>query len=388
MKARSPFLPLLGVFLLVLCCGFFSLHSLEVFSLIGRVALAVSVLGITSLGALVLCIERKLPKYLVGLIFISIFIFLIYAISSFNDFDWQKSLFRGIQVAVTAAVLVAAFMYGKASHAMFDRSLYWTALFSLLVVLVFSLVFDGFGFQNPNSLGMAAYVLLSIFVFTSRNGFWRWTLSVLAIWLIVWSGSRASLLAAIAFFVTYGAAPLLKKNKSIHLLYMFALFGFGFFAILFVTGVVAEDWLLMADGFSRDHFNKRIESGRNEVWTHVMGLIYEKPFLGWGGGVELSDLSEWEFSVHNLYLQVLLQIGLVGLLGTVTFIFIVWYGLYYVASAPAGRVAISSFTGLLTLQFFEVSLFQNNLALSLPIVVLIGLALGRYTECACEKKHY
>lgn len=39
------------------------------------------------------------------------------------------------------------------------------------------------------------------------------------------------------------------------------------------------------DALSREYFNKRIESGRNEVWSHVVELIKEKPFWGWGGGL-------------------------------------------------------------------------------------------------------
>lgn len=72
-----------------------------------------------------------------------------------------------------------------------------------------------------------------------------------------------------------------------------------------------------------------------------------------------------------------MQVGLVGLFGVIFLILILWFGLFSVACDRYGRVAASSFVGLLVVQFFEVSFFQNNLALSLPIMILVGVALGR-----------
>ncbi|WP_313477107.1 O-antigen ligase family protein [Stutzerimonas kunmingensis] len=379
MKVKLGLLsPLQGSFLLVLCFTFFSLHSIETLAFAGRVSLAVSVLGIATLGTLFLYRDRKLPKYLVCLIFVSVAISLMYTTSFFNIYGWQKSVFRGVQVAVTVAVLLCAFLYGKTPQALFNKCLFWVASFSFIILVVLEF-FGGAGFQNPNSLGMAGYVLFSFFMFSGRGGFWGWILGLCAIGHIVLSGSRASLLATLAFVITYWAIPFLRRNKNIYIFYLLAFLSLGFFAVLFITGIAAEDWMIAIDGLSQKYFNKRIESGRNEIWAHVMGLIGEKLFFGWGGGVELSDLSNWKYSVHNLYLQVLLQVGLVGLLGIILLIFIVWYGLFEVAEDAFGRVAISSFLGLLALQFFEISLFQNNLALSLPIMVLVGLAMAKKT---------
>lgn len=368
--------PILGGFLLILCFAFYSLHSFEYFALAGRAALVSSIIGIVVVGGIVLFKTRKLPAYLVWLVYFSMAVFFIYALSSY---EW-RSLFRGLQVVITIAIVLSAFLYGAHSSVLFGRLLFWSSFFSLLVLIVFgSLFFEGAraSFQNANSLGLAGYVLLSLIMFSYGGGFWKWILSLLAVWLIVLSGSRASLLAVLMFFITYWAMPLLRKYQAIFVIYLLLLLGGGFFLILFVTGVVAEDWMAYFDALSREYFNKRIESGRNEVWSHVIELIKEKPFWGWGGGVVLSDLSQWDYSVHNLYLQVLLQVGLVGLFGVIFLILILWFGLFSVACDRYGRVAASSFVGLLVVQFFEVSFFQNNLALSLPIMILVGVALGR-----------
>lgn len=102
----------------------------------------------------------------------------------------------------------------------------------------------------------------------------------------------------------------------------------------------------------------------------------EKPFFGWGGGIDLSDVSEWEYSVYNLFLQVLFQTGLVGLFGVLLMIMLIWVGLFKASETSYGRASTSSFIGLLVLQFFEISLFQNNLALIFPVVVLVGFSMG------------
>lgn len=370
--------PIQGFFLMVLCFTFFSLHSIEMFGVIGRVSLAIAVAGISILTVLYLYLAKSIPKIVLYLLLVVLFVVFIYAASCFYSPDPIKAAYRAFQFSLTVVVLLGAYLYGKTSSK--GTVVSWLPALSVasMVAIIFlngSLQLSA-AFQNPNALGMSGFILLALGVFGGRGRLSGWVIAFLALVLIFLSGSRASLLAALISLITYCLLPILRTSSSVYASYLIALLAFGFWSVCFVTGLVAEDLMRLADDLSREYLNKRIESGRNLVWEHVLELVVEKPFLGWGGGIDLSDVSEWEYSVHNLFLQVLFQTGLVGLFGVLLMIMLIWIGLFKASETSYGRASASSFIGLLVLQFFEISLFQNNLALSFPIIVLVGFSMG------------
>src|SRR5690606_5121720 len=117
-------------------------------------------------------------------------------------------------------------------------------------------------------------------------------------------------------------------------------------------------------------------SGRNEVWPLVVELINQKPILGWGGGVDLKNLTYFEYSTHNMYLQTALQIGYIGPILIFTFYYLFWMNLwkYRFCSNILGVNAI--FLWLISIQNFEVTLLQNNLAMSVPAICLMAYIIG------------
>lgn len=351
---------------------------MEWLGLTGRLGLVTAVMLVSAIAFVCVLRKKYLPRHLLLIITVAVSIFTLYLTSSLNSLAPNIAIYRGGQVVLTVLVLIGAYYFGNSSSIVSFGN--WLFSFSVLAIFFLLLSIGYFEaqnvFLNPNTLGMAGYLLLCLTVFGGKQGFARGVISLFALLIVILSGSRASLLACLIFFFTYLFFPIFRRNKFVYYLYIFLILGSGFWVVLFVTGSISEELLGFVDALSREYLNKRIESGRNLVWAHVISLVAEAPYWGWGGGIELSDLSEWEFSVHNLFLQVSLQSGLVGLVLFMLLILVIWGALYGVASNRYARVAASAFAGLLTLQFFEITLFQNNLALSFPIIVIVGLALG------------
>lgn len=94
--------------------------------------------------------------------------------------------------------------------------------------------------------------------------------------------------------------------------------GLAFFAVL---GVAA----LIADAFGKD----LTFSGRTDIWEQLIPLIQQKPLFGYGFAVFRQPAVMIEYvrvgwaarSTHNTYLELALNIGLVGTVAWVVFIF-------------------------------------------------------------------
>ena len=132
----------------------------------------------------------------------------------------------------------------------------------------------------------------------------------------------------------------------------------------------------------RVYTNKNLLSGRNEVWPYVLNLIHQKPYLGWGGGVDLNDLSPFNLSSHNFYLHTALQVGYSGVFLIFLFYFLLWNKIREISYLSTLDMinANALFIWLTTIQNFEVTLLQNNLAMSIPAICLIGYVMGKSSQ--------
>lgn len=179
---------------------------------------------------------------------------------------------------------------------------------------------------HPNTLGfmLGSAILLSItfgkdFI-TSKYGLLSNAVIVLG---LILTNSRTNLMAVIVL----GS------------FYYFAILGYGFqffiflitsFLVLFVTYQIAPDSIQSFLGsFSRTGDLQEILSftGRSDIWQIVLDKFYENPLFGWGYAKSADILGMNSEAVgftvgqaHNLYLQVLISLGLVGAI-----VFFSWY---------------------------------------------------------------
>lgn len=114
-----------------------------------------------------------------------------------------------------------------------------------------------------------------------------------------------------------------------------ALSGFGLLAcISFLIASFIPALSTLMERFS-DYSGDVTANGRTYLWEHSISMFNEKPFLGYGygsfnayasdAGVLLTANGIWTSQAHNIYIQLLGEVGIVGFL---LFCIIAIYGIY------------------------------------------------------------
>jgi O-antigen ligase len=173
------------------------------------------------------------------------------------------------------------------------------------------------------------------------------------------SRSRGVWLTLIVTLITYIFWNRISKYKFGHFIYLAILIGISV-SIIYVT--VTFPLVSLADGIN-DMSGKNIESGRERIWPMLLELIAQRPWLGYGAGALPSNLTTLELSSHNYYIQILLQVGTLGLMSIGLLLAEVWNLFLRSRHSLTTRIAGSFFAGMVIHQNFEVSLTQNNMAL-------------------------
>ncbi|WP_105993029.1 O-antigen ligase family protein [Staphylococcus simulans] len=175
------------------------------------------------------------------------------------------------------------------------------------------------------------------------------TLIVFILWRIITSSQVVGLL----FFVSV-------ILLSIAFIYVYPLLPtFNFFMPI-------EQWML-------NHTGKSIMSGRNDLWIPLTELINEKPWFGYSPGTMAEELYSHDQSPHNLYLNILMQIGYVGLIIIAVIFLLLWNAMIKNKNSFTVKLAASYFMGVIVHQSFEITLFQNQLSVGLLQVFIIGI---------------
>jgi len=189
---------------------------------------------------------------------------------------------------------------------------------------------------SANNLGRYACFAFVICFFMYLNGGRSRTIylvGVLSILALLLSVNRSSML-----MLALGVS-ILAFRKSISI-YYYCAFLFGVFS-LFVLFIFPDEILRI---FSRSGEMEEIFTftGRTNIWRVVLEIIAERPFFGHGYGSGVSLLSNYIDEIgfspshaHNLFLQILLYGGYVGL-----FVFIFSIGVIVKSSSTYKKMCV------------------------------------------------
>jgi exopolysaccharide production protein ExoQ len=251
--------------------------------------------------------------------------------------SWSEAPGRSLKLS---AMLTATSMFGLYLATRFPprkllQLLAWTLGTIAVASLMFGLLLPGQGIEtdlhgdawrgiygNKQVLGLHMALGTVVFVFLGRRpgklGWCAWPGAALCAGLLLLSKSRTSLLVAISVLV---ASPLLHLLRRRSLLSN----ALGIAGLAIAAGAVAviaahADVALAALG------KEASLTGRVPLWNFVLDRIWERPWfgygyqgfwLGWSGpSAGVSDVTGYwyPFHAHNGYLEVLLDLGIVGLL--------------------------------------------------------------------------
>src|SRR5690606_34902915 len=119
-------------------------------------------------------------------------------------------------------------------------------------------------------------------------------------------------------------------------------------------------------------------SGRDILWKEITEAIKQKPLLGYGTGIQPSQVVGIDISSHNLYLQTALQNGFIGLFLLLLIFFVIWMAYFKSKKEYMTRLSASFFIGILIDQSFEVALTQNKMdnALMFWLIISVGISVS------------
>lgn len=228
-------------------------------------------------------------------------------------------------------------------------------------------------FLRKNVLGGIIYYLLLIVGLTMPGKWARWSLIPIIVCVAILLNERILFVMVLALIVSYGVLSAIRTRKAAVLLLLVSIVVVAVFMATYALPNPPEfyGWL---DDFVTRATGRSIYSGRQKIWPLVFAKILQSPWMGHGAGVTPQSLLRSDLSAHNLYLQVLLQVGIVGLVALLALLVGIWRELTTNLITPVGRFAAAGYLTILLHASTEVSLTQNQIALGLLQWTFIGLS--------------
>lgn len=336
-----------------------------------------------------LAFNKKINKALGGVVVLFLLFIGVHLLSSIlnsNVFSSARRVYQIISVASLVILISILFFKTTLINKWWSFSIFLGVLScaTLFAWLIFdrSMAYSGI-FNNPNSLGVYSLVSMPFFMIArvlSGDKLVRFgwgTLIIITVILSFISGARASLLALIILAAVMMLWTFISESKIKHNLFLISVMLAP--ALILLSIVVDEGGVIYyAEVVSQLISDKgNILSGRDLLWISVVDLISVKPFLGWGPSALLENLTEQHtMSTHNLYLQITLQVGLVGILVFMAIIFKIWNVMYYGRGSRIVQISASFLVAVLFHQMFSISLTQNSLAFGFGMWFIVSVGIG------------
>ena len=281
----------------------------------------------------------------------------------FARHEWTEARVRSVKRifwVLIAACMLYWFVSGRATN-------YYTAFYY---------------HSNGFAVVILAAIAVTLISCSGKPKLVDWLMLAICAVLMLFANSRSAMLGTIVMLLVMGYLSLLqRRGKSMAfaatVAFALVLVGAIAFSILYpsLLGTELGTQLELA---SREYLHKNFFSGRQVVWSAVLEAVSGHELFGLGLQMTPSMIYETTFSCHNLYLQTILQMGIVGL---VLLLLLLWFVLRSLCKGGvwASAVGTSLLVAMLVHDCLEISLTQNNFDYGLLIWAIWGicLAIGR-----------
>lgn len=231
--------------------------------------------------------------------------------------------------------------------------------------------------SNSNVLGgllffSSFYVIASLY--SQKISYIYKNLLILSVFIdliCIWStNTRSTWLSAFTAIIIWFFWGILKKNRTLFFLVVPTFFFFSFGLLYFYINSASSISYSYTDVVSA-YSGKRLNTGRQLLWPDLIDTVAQEPFFGHGAGFSHGDLS-----AHNLFIELALQTGVVGLIVFLLLIWALWNTLWSGREDPIVRLSGAFFLSIFVHQMFEVSFTQNNLSIGLLqwTIIIIGVS--------------
>lgn len=273
-----------------------------------------------------------------------------------TSYKWSSSQLRVFRVVISLFLFAAC--------------LYW--LSSGMPRNYFSFVYDH---SNGFAVILSAAIVGLLIASNGRPSILERAMILLAFSLLAFSNSRSALASTLVMLVFLWIASRINRlhtyQRFIRIGFVSVLVFVGAFSLLY-PALYETPLGNSLEQMSRAYLDKNFFSGRQVIWSQVLHIIGERSLFGWGLDATPSDFIDTQYSSHNLYLQTILQIGLVGL-GLLLLLLWTLVRHYYRGISVRGSIGVATVLGVLVHECFEVSLTQNNFEYGLWYWVVFGI---------------
>lgn len=231
--------------------------------------------------------------------------------------------------------------------------------------------------RNTAGMLFVIYIYFSMLLYLKNKSLRFIIYSILFFLFIVSNRARTSVLVTVVFLSVYIFWGIICKNKFIYNLFIIAVFIFIFAFIYFYTYGENIELFAKLNELSKIYFHKNFFSGRNIIWKNLFEYIKIKPLLGYGAGVVSTDLyPDFEGSTHSFYLQVLIQVGWIGMFLWLLFFKIIWNMFWYDKDNEITRISAAFLIGILIQNIFELTFYSNKIAIGIIqwLIIAIGIS--------------
>lgn len=238
-------------------------------------------------------------------------------------------------------------------------------------------------YPNSNLLGAYGFIAL-FFIILKFNYSNNKVLPIIGILLstllIIISDTRSiimSIIIVVSVFISWG-----KITKSMFRanLFFVTYIGILVFIIVIYAKLPSYNFYPKLESWMIENTGKSIMSGRLEIWSEVMNLINEKPWFGYGPDVKASIIISLNASPHNIYINTMLQVGIIGLILFVGILYTIFYSYVLKKNEIMVRISAAFYFGIIFHQLFEITLTQNQLSIGLFQWLIFSVGFNNIKE--------
>ncbi|WP_068675322.1 O-antigen ligase [Oceanobacillus sp. Castelsardo] len=236
-------------------------------------------------------------------------------------------------------------------------------------------------YNNPNYLGVLLFCMLYFQIVS-----WKYSHTIMEkiyfsivilanLFLIYMTNSRSVLLAILIVIIVWFILRHTKKVYS-YLFYAILLINFAF--LFTYTKLKGTELGNSLNELSLEYTNKNLFSGRSEIWEQLFIKISEKPIWGHGMGIRASDIISIPLTAHNQYLQIVIEVGFIGLVIFLFLLYTVWKLLLKNRDNDVAKLSAAFFIAILAYENLELTLFQNNYSIAILqwLIITIGISFN------------
>jgi len=228
------------------------------------------------------------------------------------------------------------------------------------------------------------YFLLDVKYFFGRVLFFSFVLFLL--------GERGS---SLSLFIFMAVRMILKRINRVKInkrrLFLLKLIFFVYmFSVLIMPIIYVQLWkspfALDLQEFSMRLTGGNFFSGRQNIWGLALDFISTRPVVGYGIGGSVLTSRGIQDSTHNLYLNILLEGGIVYLLAFVWLMYVIWTELTNNHMSDRGLFFPSFLISILAAVSFENYLLGNMVSPSLIVWMIVGMGLALNNKVKREEQ--